>query len=180
MTTTEHALVETLYRVKGKAEIINGGIIRLPMTGYNPNFAAIEIAVALWIYARRTRLGHVGTDSLGFLVDRPHRMSFSPDVACFTGPSPGMKFVNGANDFAAEVRSENDYGPAAERAMAAKRADHFAAGTQVVWDVDLLAEDVVRVFRNGDAERPAATYRRGQSADAEPAVPGWLMPVSDL
>ena len=50
--------------------------------------------------------------------------------------------------FAVEVRSENDYGPAAEREMAAKRADYFAAGTRVVWDVDLLGEDVVRVYRD--------------------------------
>jgi hypothetical protein len=35
---------------------------------------------------------------------------------------------------AAEVHSENDYGPAAEPAMTAKRADYFACGTLVVWD----------------------------------------------
>ena len=33
-----------------------------------------------------------------------------------------------------------DYGPAAEKAMAHKRADYFAAGTQVVWDVEILRE----------------------------------------
>ena len=64
--------------------------------------------------------------------------------------------------------------------MAAKRADYFAAGTLVVWDVDLLDENVVRVFRGGDSEQPAAVYRRGQTAEAEPAVPGWTMPVNDL
>ena len=64
--------------------------------------------------------------------------------------------------------------------MAAKRADYFAAGTRVVWDVDLSSENVVRVFRDGDADQPAATYRRGQTAEAEPAVPGWTMPVDDL
>jgi hypothetical protein len=31
--------------------------------------------------------------------------------------------------------------------MAAKRADYFAAGTLVVWDVDVLREQVVRVYR---------------------------------
>lgn len=180
MTTTEHALVEALYRVEGKAEIINGEIVHLPMTGRDPNFAAGEIFVSLRTHTKRTRTGSVGTDGLGFIVDLPHRMSFAPDVSYFVGPSSGMKFVDGAPDFAAEVRSENDYGPAAERAMAAKRADYFAAGTRVVWDVDLLDENVVRVFRDGDADRPAATYHRGQFAEAEPAVPGWTMPVDDL
>ncbi len=91
-----------------------------------------------------------------------------------------MKFVEGAPQFAVEVRSENDYGPAAEREMAAKRADYFAAGTLVIWDVDLLSDGVVRVYRDGNAEHPAALHRRGETADAEPAVPGWTMPVDDL
>ena len=61
-----------------------------------------------------------------------------------------MKFFQGAPVFAVEIRSENDYGPAAEREMAAKRADYFAAGTLVVWDVDLLGDETVRVFRSSD------------------------------
>src|SRR5205809_3527026 len=55
--------------------------------------------------------------------------------------------------------------------------DYFAAGTLVVWDVDLLGADVVRVYRA--RERPTV-YRRGDVAEAEPAVPGWSMPVDDL
>jgi Uma2 family endonuclease len=90
-----------------------------------------------------------------------------------------MKFYEGAPPFAVEVRSESDYGPKAEEAMARKREDYFAAGTRVVWDVDLLSETPVRVFRAGDAENPTL-YRRGETAEAEPALPGWAMPVDDL
>lgn len=90
-----------------------------------------------------------------------------------------MKFFQGAPVFTVEVRSENDYGPRAERQMAAKRADYFAAGTQVVWDVDLLSDDVVRVYRASDPER-ASIYHRGEIAEAEPAVPGWTMAVDEL
>ncbi len=90
-----------------------------------------------------------------------------------------MKFYAGAPAFAAEVRSENDYGPAAEQAMAAKRGDYFAAGTLVVWDVDLLGEDVVRKYTAADPASPTV-FRRGDIADAEPAVPGWRMAVDDL
>ncbi len=57
-----------------------------------------------------------------------------------------MEFIHGAPALAVEVRSQNDYGPKADREMAEKRADYFAAGTLVVWDVDLLGADVVRVF----------------------------------
>jgi Uma2 family endonuclease len=90
-----------------------------------------------------------------------------------------MKFLDGAPDFAVEVRSEGDYGPAAEQAMAEKRVDYFAAGTKVVWDVDLEGPETVRVYRAADPDHPTV-YRRSQIAEAEPAVPGWSMPVEDL
>jgi hypothetical protein len=90
-----------------------------------------------------------------------------------------MKLIDGAPVFAVEVRSEGDYGPAAEQEMAEKRADYFAAGTKVVWDVDLNGPDVVRIYRAGDTARPTI-YRRGQLAEAEPAIPGWTPPVDDL
>jgi len=90
-----------------------------------------------------------------------------------------MGFFEGAPLFAAEVRSAGDYGPFAERAMAEKRSDYFAAGTLVVWDVDLMSDDVVRVYRAATPDAPTV-YRRGDVAEAEPAVPGWSMPVNDL
>jgi Uma2 family endonuclease len=89
-----------------------------------------------------------------------------------------MSFIQGAPAFAAEVRSEGDYGPRAEEEMARKRADCFAAGTLVVWDVDLLGEDVVRVHRASSSE--PTICRRGQLAEAEPAVPGWRPSVDEL
>lgn len=90
-----------------------------------------------------------------------------------------MKFLEGAPVFAAEVRSEDDYGPVAERAIANKRADYFAAGTLVVWDVDLLSNEVIRVYRASDPGK-ATVYRRTEVAEAEPAVPDWRLPVDEL
>ncbi len=179
MTLRTRATIEDLYRVDGKAEIVNGEVVRMPPTGALPGFAGDEIFASLREYARRTRRGRAVSDNKAFRVRLPNRESFSPDAAYFTGPPAGMKFFDGAPVFAAEVRSEGDYGPAAEQAIADKRADYFAAGTQVVWDVDLLSEDVVRVYRATDPTDPTA-YRRGQIAEAEPAVPGWRMPVNDL
>jgi Uma2 family endonuclease len=119
------------------------------------------------------------TDNNAFRVRLPNRDSFSPDAAYYTGPDPGMRFYEGAPIFAVEVRSEGDYGATSEAARTDKRRDYFAAGTLVVWDVDLLGDDVVRVYRAADPERPTV-YRRGQIAEAEPGVPGWTMPVDDL
>jgi Uma2 family endonuclease len=105
------------------------------------------------------------------------RESFSPDASFYDGPLPDdlMKFINGPPTFAAEVRSENNYGAAAEAEMAAKRADYFLAGTLVVWDVDPIAE-CIRKYQSDSPGEPNV-FTRGQVVDAEPAVPGWRMPV---
>jgi Uma2 family endonuclease len=89
-----------------------------------------------------------------------------------------MRFIEGPPTFAVEVRSENDYGPAADREIDSKRADYFQAGTLVVWDVDPLAETVT-CYR-ASAPDQAVIFRRGDVAEAEPAVPGWRMPVDEM
>jgi hypothetical protein len=48
-----------------------------------------------------------------------------------------------------------------------------------VWDVDLLSADVIKSYKASDPEQPVI-FRRGDIADAEPAVPGWQMAVNDL
>jgi Uma2 family endonuclease len=179
MSTKVEATIEDLYKVEGKAELVNGEIVEMPLTGYLPHYAAMEIMISLRSYAKRAGTGYAIGDNVGFIVNLPHRKSFCPDAAFYIGSNPGMKFFDGAPVFAVEVRSENDYGPKAERQMAKKRADYFAAGTLVVWDVDLLSDDVVRVYRASESER-ATIYRRGEIAEAEPAVPGWTMAVDDL
>jgi len=175
----KRATVEELYKTPGKAELVDGELILMPPTGGKPGFAAGEVFASLRDYARHTEHGQAIADNIGFVVQLPHRDSFSPDAAFWVGEEPSMKFYDGAPAFAVEVRSEGDYGAPAERAMSAKRADYFAAGTQVVWDVDLLSDDVVRVYRRDDPDNPKV-YGRGDHAEAEPAVPGWTMAVEDL
>lgn len=175
------ATVADLYRVPehGKAELINGEVVRLMSTGFRPNRAASRIWRSLDDYEQAYGGGVAVNDNAGFIVALPHRESFSPDAAWFSGALPGMKFFDGAPAFAVAVRSEGDYGKTAEDELAAKRRDYFAVGTLVVWDVDLLSDDVVRVYR-ADAPDHPTIYRRGEQAEAEPAVPGWHFPVDDL
>src|SRR5947199_10208488 len=144
-------------------------------TGFLPNAIALEIVVSLKNHARATGRGVSLTDNIGFAIPElpSGRESFSPDAAYYDGPMPAnrMRFIEGAPTFAVEVRSEQDFGAAAEAEMADKRADYFAAGTLVVWDVDPVAE-CIHVYR-ADNPSQATTYRRTEVADAEPAVPGW-------
>ena len=178
MAVHREATIDDLYHVEAKAEIVNGELVLMPLSGGLHGFASLVIGASLLGYARRTKRGHAFGDSVGFIVNLPHRRSFGPDAAFCTQPLT-KKFVDGAPVFAVEVRSEEDYGLVAERAMAAKRADYFAAGTLVVWDVDTLKSEVVRVYRAGDPLMPTV-YRRSELAEAEPAVPDWSMPVEDL
>jgi Uma2 family endonuclease len=170
-----------LYRTAEKAELIGGRIVPLTPTGRRPNRIAFRIARKLDEHAEATRVGEVYTDNMGFTVPilPSGRESFSPEASYYDGPFPpnDMKFIEGPPTFAVEVRSENDYGPAAEAELAAKRDDYFQAGTVVVWDVDPLAE-IIRCHR-----RVSPTYQefhRGDTADAEPAVLGWRMTVNDV
>jgi Uma2 family endonuclease len=173
------ATLDDLYRTPEKAELIGGRIVRFRATGRKPNRVAFRIARSLDDYAAQTGRGEAYTDNMGFAIPElpSGRESFSPDASYYDGPLPPnpMRFIEGPPAFAAEVRSENDYSPAAEAEMADKRADYFAAGTRVVWDVDPLAE-CIHVYTAADPSQPT-TYGRGQTADAEPTVPGWRVAV---
>ena len=173
------ATIADLYRVPEKAELVNGEIVIMSPASAGHGRVSGKIFRSLLEYEERTLSGRAFPDNVGFIVDLPNRQSFSPDAAYFFGPIKEDEFVDGAPTFAAEVRSPEDFGPAAEREMAAKRADYFAAGTQVVWDVDMIREKVIRVYRAGQTDKPTI-YRPGDTAEAEPAVPGWTMPVNEL
>jgi Uma2 family endonuclease len=173
------ATLQDLARTPGKAELISGSIVQYMATGRKPNRVAFRNARSLDDFATQTNKGEAYTDNMGFAIPLlpSGRESFSPDASYYVGPLPAndMGFIEGAPTFAAEVRSENDYGAAAEFDLAEKRADYFLAGTQVVWDVDPVQE-IIHVYH---AAQPlqSTDYGRGQIAEAEPAVPGWCVPV---
>jgi Uma2 family endonuclease len=173
------ATLDDLYRTPGKAELIGGRIVHFMATGRTPSRVAGRIYRSLDDYATQTAKGEAHPDNLGYAIPElpSGRESFSPDASYYDGPLPAnpMRFIEGPPKFAAEVRSENDYTLLAEADMADKRTDYFAAGTQVVWDVDPL-DECIHVYRASDPNQPT-TYRRGEIAEAEPAVPGWRVAV---
>ena len=172
-------MIDALSREKGKAEIVDGRIVPMSPAGWRHGRASMAIAISLRGHERARGGGHAVGDNVGCLVHLPRRQSFSPDAAWHTREAQGLDFSEGAPAFAVEIRSKADYGPSAEREIASKRAEYFAAGTLVVWDVDLLGEIVIRVYRASSPDSVTA-YRRGDVAEAEPAVPGWRFPVDEL
>lgn len=178
----KRATIDDLYRVEGKAELINGEVVELGMTGFTPAMVSGYIFRKLDDFVDSTGRGFAATDGLGFRIpESPEgRESFAPDCSyCdWEKPRGSMKFVEGAPTLAVEVRSENDYGKTPEREMADKRAEYFEAGTKVVWDVDPVNE-VIRVYKAASPTTPEE-YRAGQFAEAEPALPGWTLDVEWL
>ena len=130
-------------------------------------------------YEERTQLGYSMNPDTYYAVELPNRLSFCPDAAFYTGRPWGDKRMEGAPLFAIEVRSPGEYGLRAERSIASKRAEYFAAGTQVVWDIDLKRERCIRSYR-ADAPTTPEIFKAGDKAHAEPALPGWRISVDEM
>jgi Uma2 family endonuclease len=177
---TRRATYDDLLRFEGKAELIDGRIVERPMAGDRPGTVAVNIGMALIAFARAVRKGkaHVEVD-YGIRKLRSGRESFRPDASYYVGSPPENPddVIPGPPTLAVEMRSKEDYGPAAECALAAKRAEYFEAGTPVVWDVN-PRQETITVYRRAEPESPKV-YRRGEIAEAEPAAPGFTMPVDD-
>lgn len=97
----------------------------MPPTGYELGRASLNVALRLKDYEKNTKRGVSVPDNVAFKVNLPNRKFFSPDAAFFIDKTSGMKFLEGAPVFAVEVRSENDYGKRAEKAITEKRRDYF-------------------------------------------------------
>src|SRR5204863_4695883 len=142
-----------------------GRIVTFMANGHRPGRIAGRIYRKLADYADDTGLGEAHADNVGFAVPqlRSGRQSFSPDASYYDGPLPAnpMRFIECPPTFAVEVRSENDYGAAAEAEMADKCADYFLAGTEVVWDVYPLNETIT-VYRAN--QTTPTVFRRGEVA----------------
>ena len=173
------ATVEDVARSEGKAELVDGRLVEMSPAGGIHGYVVGRIAFALADHERRSRRGVAFGDNVGFLVDLPRRRSFCPDAAYYDAGPIGAGFLKGAPVFAVEVRSPEDFGPRAERSLADKRADYFAAGTQVVWDVDPLRARIIRSYVATQPDCPFE-FGEGDEAHAEPALPGWRVAVRDV
>jgi len=168
-----------LARVTDKAELIDGQIVLLMPTGRKPGRVGGRIYRSLDDFATASGKDEAYPDNVGFSIPRLNsgRESFAPDASFHFGPFPAdpLRFLDGPPALAVEVRSENDYGPAAQAEFAAKRDDYFEAGTKMVWDVDPIAEEI-HVYPAAASDQPI-TFGRGQVVDAEPLLPGWRVQV---
>lgn len=178
----EIATLADLLREPGKAELINGRIVRYMSTGLRHGRIVRRLILLLATFLESYGRGEVLADNVGFAVPKltSGRESFSPDVSYYDGPeqTDEMDFVQGPPTIAIEVRSKDGYGNSAAQDMSRKRADYFEAGTLIVWDVDSVAECIHAYTANNPMV--ARTFRRGDVADAETVLPGWRVNVDEI
>jgi Uma2 family endonuclease len=184
MAIITHSTLDDLYRFDGKAELIAGRIVQIMPSGKLHARISKRILIELDNYARRTGVGEAFGDALGYALAAPlpnGRESFCPDVSYLAEPDVGddERFVDGPPTFAVEVRSEHQYGPAAERELADKRADYFLAGTLAVWDVDPRTQTIT-LYRAASPEVSEVFTTASRPAHAEPALPGFRTMVAEL
>src|SRR5688572_19853831 len=136
MIQRARSLVDQLYEIEGKAEIVNGEIVLMSPASSRHGRRAGAIHHSLAQHEDDVGGGYAYPDNVGFIVDLPNRKSFSPDAAWVSEEEDidedDPNFLEVAPTFAVEVRSERAYGAAGERAVADKIDDYFAAGTLVV------------------------------------------------
>src|SRR4051812_45466893 len=98
-STETRATLFELYDVEGKAELIDGRIVRFMGTGRRPARVAARIFRYLDDYAEANRRGEAYTDGMTFAVPElaSGRESFMSDVWYYLGPFPTneMRWIEG-------------------------------------------------------------------------------------
>jgi Uma2 family endonuclease len=82
----------------GKAEIVDGELVRMSPIGAKPDRAAVKIVVSLSDYEERIGGGYAFSDNVGFLMDLPNCESVNPDAARYVGvfSADELDFLQGA------------------------------------------------------------------------------------
>lgn len=174
-TATEEDVLE-IHAHEGRiCELIDGVLVEKAV-GLRESYLASVLITILWSFVRPRNLGMVtgeaGTMRLAFGLVR------IPDVAFIswqrlsgrripTEPIPHL-----APDLAVEVLSPSN----TPGEMARKRQDYFAAGVQVVWQVEPNAR-TVEVFTAPDQ---STVLHEAETLEGGTVLPGFTLPLQEL
>jgi Uma2 family endonuclease len=174
-TATLADVVECKAKQNCLCELVDGVLVEKAM-GYREGMIELAIGEALRIYNRARKLGVVtSASSMHQLQPKLVRL---PDVGyAFWARFPGGKVTDDpaprlAPDVAVEVLSPTN----TRREMERKRAEYFAAGTQVVWMVD-LEERTVTVYTSPEQ---LTVLKELDTLDGGQVLPGFTLPLAPL
>lgn len=138
----------------------------------------LNIAVALRDYLRLHPIGRLTGGEAGMVIQRGPDTVLAPDVAVVlhgqlddSGPLPS-RITDLVPALVVEVRSPSDR----RGEVATKTRRWLAAGCRLVWNVNPVAETVQAHHQDGAVR----LYNPEETLDAEPVLPGFSVPVSDL
>ena len=179
--TVEEYLALPDEQIRG-CELLDGRIVKkqywrdtedgMNQRSLNHSRSMHTTAAAIGDWAGPRGLGEV-LITPSFLVGANRNQSRKPDVAFVAGPMPTEPeaILALVPTLAVEVISPNN---TAEE-MEAKVAEYLAAGTQLVWLTFPESRMVIAFWQDG-----GAVFRPGGTVTAEPVLPGFARPVTEL
>lgn len=166
-------------------EIVEGRLVRMPSSGGEASWIAVNLIIVLGAFVKRLKLGIVTGADGTFDLTRPGDATDTaliPDVAFVkAGRLPAMntpeasKYGKLAPDLAAEVASPSQYHPE----MNAKAQLYLERGVRLVWVIWPDAQEV-DMWRPTAPTAPVTTLGVNDALDGLDVVPGFTMPVADL
>ena len=171
---------EELFRLPDdncRYALVRGELQRMAAAGFQHGAVVMNVAGPLSQHVKAHGLGVVCGAETGFVLARDPDTVLAPDVAFVRReriPASGLPatFWKGAPDLAVEVTSPGD----TRREVADKVASWLAAGTRLVWVVDVRRATVTIHEPDGTPRRLAGS----DALDGEPLFPGFRLPVTDI
>jgi len=167
------ARIEDLLDLKNRiCELVDGTLVEKPVAWEDSNLG-IWIATLLNTYVIPRNLGKVAGEQ-GF-VELPVGSVRGPDVSFVSWdrlPEALTAYPAMVPDFVVEVLSLSN----TKGEMLRKREEYFGSGVLLVWEVDPRLR-IVKAFTSIDEFN---SHADGDTLDADPAVPGFRLEVSQI
>lgn len=160
----------------GKQELVRGEVVTMPAPGFTHGKVQTNVAFALRLWAKQSKLGQVTTET-GLVTELGPDTVRGPDVAFWSfarlpaDRTPEV-YPDVAADLVAEVLSPSNTRPK----MAAKVREYFAAGVRLVWVVDPDDRTVTEYRKPGDGR----VLWADATLTADDVLPGFSCPVADF
>ena len=153
-------------------------LIIMPRAGSDSSESSLESQGQLWLWNRRTRLGHVYESSAGFIL--PNSAVRSPDAAWLSqaaweklSPEQRRQFPPVCPEFMLDVKSPSD----GLRVLQDKMEEYLGNGMQLGFLLDVEAETAY-VYRPSQPVETVQGY--DQELSGEPVLPGFQLDLRPL